>query len=763
MMKFKYLLNTTKNLFLNENSINNKLKILIFYILFPVFIILLTILIFLFNRMQSNISQDISLQSSNIISNYKSKVKTSFTIAKLVSQTPDIVDNAEIRQVNHIIQTLKVYKEELNIPYTSVHDLKGYSLGKGHDSEILLRNDINIPYVKLGITTRRKTTGLITMTPEGLAVLSVLPIYSKNDKTRFIGIASAGYLFNNSFAKLLKGDNNAHVIFFYNNKITGTTTKTGPKEFINIKSELAQSVKENNNIVLRINGLSHEAHFFKIGKGSHSLYIIIAVNIFKERIYFWITFFLIILGVILGLFVSITLSRKLSLKITGPINNLVEISNMVSNGNLSVRADVQSNDELEVLSDTFNYMIKNIEEKQKIIISNFNNAIQIINKMIAHSSTRLYEFTRHVTKVSVLLAKELNLAFENVWNIEMAALVHDLGMIGLSESLAYSKRALTEQENEYVKNHVNRSIEIIKNLPDTGDIIKIISEHHERYQGQGYPHSLTGRDIGIGAKIIGICDDFIHMTKDIRYQTTDKKERIINELEERSGVYYDPKIVKALINIINKEELIYIVNEDDIKFQDKGNIFYWEIPTNINLEQVIVARIISRIEKFGADEEELFKLDFSISEIIRNAMVHGNKYDETKTVFITLTIENMKEGHKKIVIKVKDQGEGMDVREHNRFSESRKHISNIMRTIEEFEAKNDLNKDPDFIKIKAKIKNFKYEYYSDYNTFKQFDEGDLSGGLGLVQVKNSFDNVAFVNIIKDNKVNGLEVTLEKII
>ncbi len=750
-----------KNIIPHENTIKGKLKTLIFYIMLPIMFILIVLLIFLFNKMRYNISRDTSLHSRNIIANYKSKIKTSYTIAKLVSETPEIVDNAELRQVNNIIQTLMVYKKELGVQYTSVHDTKGYSLGKGHKPGVLIKNDISLDYVKYGINTRKKIIGLITETPEGIAVLSVLPIYSKNEKSRFIGIASAGYLFNNYFAQIIKQQNNAHVIFFYKNRITGDSIQSNKEEYLNIQTELIVAIKHDRTPVIRINGISHETRVFKAGSGKNALRIIIAVNTIKERVYFWITVFLIIVGVALGIIISLKLSTRFSSRITGPINNLVEVSGLVSKGNLSVRASVHSNDELELLGDTFNYMIKKIEDKQKVIIGNFNNAIQIINAMIANSSTRLYEFTRQVTNLSVLLAGELGLSYKDIWNIEIASLVHDLGMLGYGESLHYSKRVLTDDEENYLQAHIHRSIDIIKNLPDTEDIIDIISQHHERFNGKGYPHSIKGDDIVIGAKIIGICDDFVHLTKKREFQVIEKKQKIIKEFESRSGVYYDPEIAKALINLINKKDIIYIVNEDDIKTHENSNEYCWEIPSNINLEQVIVARVINYLEQYDIDFDELFKIEFSVSEVIRNAIVHGNKYDEQKKIKITASLKVLDSKEKFLKLVILDQGHGMDVREHTKFTDGRKHISKVLGMLEEYKIKNKLDEDNSYKEIITGLKTLKSDYYSDFNTFQQFDDGDLSGGLGLVQVKNSFDNVVFENIMENNKICGLKVTLEK--
>ena len=140
--------------------------------------------------------------------------------------------------------------------------------------------------------------------------------------------------------------------------------------------------------------------------------------------------------------------------------------------------------------------------------------------------------------------------------------------------------------------------------------------------------------------------------------------------------------------------------------------------------------------------------------------MHGNKYDESKKVTLSFLVKE-EEGQKKLVFYVTDQGSGMNIEEHNWFAKSRKEIFGIVQSLKEFQKNQNLEESPQVKSILTEANNFKEKYYSDFNAYRKLQGPELSGGLGLIYVKKTFDLVEFENIISQNRILGTRVVLEK--
>ncbi len=161
--------------------------------------------------------------------------------------------------------------------------------------------------------------------------------------------------------------------------------------------------------------------------------------------------------------------------------------------------------------------------------------------------------SERVTQTSVALARELNLHEREIDNIEYAALLHDIGKIGIDERILGKNDVLTSEEFKKIKEHVIMGAKIIKPVEFLKDSYKAIYHHHERYNGDGYPDGLKGEDIPISVRIITVADAYDAMGSDRPYRKKLKQEKIMKELTEQSGKQFDPKVVKALISVLDRE------------------------------------------------------------------------------------------------------------------------------------------------------------------------------------------------------------------
>ena len=161
--------------------------------------------------------------------------------------------------------------------------------------------------------------------------------------------------------------------------------------------------------------------------------------------------------------------------------------------------------------------------------------------------------SERVTQTSVALARELNLPEREIDNIEYAALLHDIGKIGIDERILGKNDELTGKEFERIKEHTIIGAKIIKPVDFLKDSYKAIYHHHEKYNGKGYPDGLKSEDIPILARIIAVADAYDAMDSDRPYRKKLNKDKILKELKDQSGKEFDPEVVKALISILDRE------------------------------------------------------------------------------------------------------------------------------------------------------------------------------------------------------------------
>lgn len=148
------------------------------------------------------------------------------------------------------------------------------------------------------------------------------------------------------------------------------------------------------------------------------------------------------------------------------------------------------------------------------------------------------------------MAKHIGLSHEVKTALESAGILHDIGKIGISESILCKPGPLTKEEFEKMKEHTIIGEEIVEPLRFSDFIAPAVRGHHERWDGSGYPDGLAGEEINIGARIISIIDAYDAMTSDRPYRRSMPKEKAINILQEGKGTQWDAKLVESFIEMI---------------------------------------------------------------------------------------------------------------------------------------------------------------------------------------------------------------------
>ncbi|MDP3014100.1 MAG: HD domain-containing phosphohydrolase, partial [Candidatus Subteraquimicrobiales bacterium] len=160
--------------------------------------------------------------------------------------------------------------------------------------------------------------------------------------------------------------------------------------------------------------------------------------------------------------------------------------------------------------------------------------------------------SEQVAKYAVAIAKVMNLSEQEVEIIKSAALLHDIGKIGIHEDILNKPGSLTDEEYEMVKAHPFIAVQIISHIPRMKEVIPIIYHHHEHYNGNGYCCGLKGKGIPLGARILAVADAFDAMTSARPYRNAMGLSDVINELKRNANRQFDPQVVKIFCKAIEK-------------------------------------------------------------------------------------------------------------------------------------------------------------------------------------------------------------------
>ena len=163
---------------------------------------------------------------------------------------------------------------------------------------------------------------------------------------------------------------------------------------------------------------------------------------------------------------------------------------------------------------------------------------------------------RHVEKTvsyATDIARELRLPNHEVETIKKAAILHDLGKIGISEKILRKKGGLTKKEYEEIKKHPQIGVDIIRPIQFLHDVIPLILRHHERWDGKGYPDGLKGEEISLGGRIIAVADVYQALISDRPYRKAFSEKEAVKIIKKGSATQFDPAVVEAFLKVIAKK------------------------------------------------------------------------------------------------------------------------------------------------------------------------------------------------------------------
>ena len=189
------------------------------------------------------------------------------------------------------------------------------------------------------------------------------------------------------------------------------------------------------------------------------------------------------------------------------------------------------------------------------VYSSYASTIYALTAAIDAKDHYTFNHSKNVAYYATKLAAAAGLNREMIELIREAALLHDIGKIGINENILNKKGRLTDDEYEIMKSHVEQSISIIRHLPSLDYVIPAVIGHHERYDGRGYPRRIGGEDIPLAARILCIADSFDAMVSKRAYKNAYSVDYAVDELLAQSGMQFDPKLAPLFVSLLKEGKL----------------------------------------------------------------------------------------------------------------------------------------------------------------------------------------------------------------
>lgn len=181
-----------------------------------------------------------------------------------------------------------------------------------------------------------------------------------------------------------------------------------------------------------------------------------------------------------------------------------------------------------------------------------SSIIGSIKKSLFEKSHETEEHEERLKLFSVLIGKSLNLSENELHELELSAMLHDIGKIAIKDNVLNKQGKLNDEEWNEMKKHPEIGYRIALSMPELNQVANFILCHHERFDGKGYPNGIKGNEIPLMARIVSIADAYDAMTSDRPYRRAMTKKAALDEILKNSGTQFDPEIVDKFALIINK-------------------------------------------------------------------------------------------------------------------------------------------------------------------------------------------------------------------
>jgi putative nucleotidyltransferase with HDIG domain len=251
---------------------------------------------------------------------------------------------------------------------------------------------------------------------------------------------------------------------------------------------------------------------------------------------------MLLLVILLGVFIASIITR--------PLRNLVEASTEVAEGNLDVQVLPRGNDEVTVLTRSFNTMVSSLNQSKIDLLNAYDHTLEGWSTALELRDQETEGHTRRVAEITLELATSMGFKGQDLINIRRGALLHDIGKMGIPDSILLKPGKLTPEEWVIMRRHPEFAYELLWPIEYLRPAIPIPHSHHEWWNGNGYPRGLAGEEIPLPARIFAVIDVWDAMSSDRPYRRALPQSEVRAYLIEAKGVHFDARVVEAFFDLM---------------------------------------------------------------------------------------------------------------------------------------------------------------------------------------------------------------------
>lgn len=236
--------------------------------------------------------------------------------------------------------------------------------------------------------------------------------------------------------------------------------------------------------------------------------------------------------------------------ITRPLQTLVEASTQVAGGDFDVQIEPKGNDEVAVLTRSFNHMVSSLNQSKIDLLNAYDRTLEGWSLALELRDRETEGHTRRVTEITLDLANLMGLEGEELINIRRGALLHDIGKMGIPDNILLKPGKLTPEEWLIMRQHPEFAYELLWPIEYLRPAIHIPYSHHEWWNGEGYPQGLRGDDIPIAARIFAVVDVWDAMRSERPYRKALPEEEVRDYLLNSKNIHFDSRVVEAFFDLM---------------------------------------------------------------------------------------------------------------------------------------------------------------------------------------------------------------------
>ncbi|CAN0264234.1 unnamed protein product, partial [Phaeothamnion confervicola] len=222
---------------------------------------------------------------------------------------------------------------------------------------------------------------------------------------------------------------------------------------------------------------------------------------------------------------------------------------------LSEHVDIQDGETLEYARELYNaydrerIRRRHVEDRNREMERTFVETMAALMRQIDVRDKHEESHNDRVVTIATEIARKIDPLLPAKKDFQLSLLLHDIGKIGIAESLLQKAGKLTREEHQILQSHVNVGADLLQSVDFLRPALATVRHHHERWDGKGYPDGLAGKEIPLWARILAVADSYDAMISDRPYRKALAPHEAKDEIEKKSGIQYDPEVVVAFLDI----------------------------------------------------------------------------------------------------------------------------------------------------------------------------------------------------------------------